>query len=116
MAEKRWKKSGIALVKKSIDNVLFLAHEFLAFFEAVGFTLDVDNGTVVKDAVEDSGGDGDVGKDLVPLGESFVRGEDGRGLFIASGNELKEKIGSLDIHGKVADLINDEHPVLGENL
>ena len=69
-----------------------------------------------KRQVEDSGGDGDIGKDLVPLGECFVGGKDGRGLFIASGNELKEKIGSLDIHGKVADLINDEHPVLGENL
>ena len=55
---------------------------------------------MVKDAVEDSGGDGDVSKDLVPLGECFVRGEDGRGLFIASGNELKEEIGSLNIHGR----------------
>ena len=104
------------MLKKGIDNLLFLSHEFLAFFEAAGFTLNVDNGTVVKGAVENSGGDGDVRKDLVLLGECFVRGEDGRGLFIASGNELKEKIGSLDIHGKVADLINDEHPVLGENL
>ena len=59
----------------------------------------------MQDAVEDSGGDGDVSKDLVPLGECFVRGEDGRGLFIASGNELKEEIGSLNIHGKVTDLV-----------
>ena len=81
-AEERCKGSGIALLKKGIDNLLFLSHEFFAFFEAVGFTFDVDNGTVVKDAVEDSGGDGDVSKDLVPLGECFVRGEDGRGLFI----------------------------------
>ena len=58
-----------------VDDLLFLAHEFLGFFEAIGFTLDVDNGTVVKDTDEDSGGDGDVSKDLVPLGECFVRGE-----------------------------------------
>lgn len=62
------------------------------FFEAVGLALDVDNGTVVKDAVEDSEGDGDVGKDLVPLGEGFVGGKDGRSLFITFGNELKEKV------------------------
>ena len=104
------------MLKKGIDNLLFLSHEFLAFFEAAGFTLNVDNGTVVKGAVENSGGDGDVRKDLVLLGECFVRGEDGRGLFIASGNELKEKIGSLNIHGKVADLVNDEHPVLGKDF
>lgn len=80
------------MLKKGIDNLLFLSHEFLAFFEAAGFTLNVDNGTVVKGAVENSGGDGDVRKDLVLLGECFVRGEDGRGLFIASGNELKKRL------------------------
>ena len=57
------------MLKKGIDNLLFLSHEFLAFFEAAGFTLNVDNGTVVKGAVENSGGDGDVRKDLVLLGE-----------------------------------------------
>ena len=46
----------------------------------------------------------------------FVGGKDGRGLFIASGNELEEKVGSLDIHRKVADLVNDEHPVLGQDF
>lgn len=40
------------MLKKGIDNLLFLSHEFLAFFEAAGFTLNVDNGTVVKGAVE----------------------------------------------------------------
>ena len=50
------------------------------------------------------------------MGGCFVRGEDGRGFFIASGNELKEEIGSLNIHGKGADLINDEHPVLGKDF
>ena len=45
--------------EKMVDDLLFLAHEFLEFFEAIGFTLDVDNGTVVKDAAEDSRGDGD---------------------------------------------------------
>ena len=51
----------------------------------------------MQDTVEDSGGDGDIGKDLVPLGECFVGSEDGRGLFIASGNELKEKIEALAV-------------------
>ena len=70
----------------------------------------------MKDTVEDSGCNGDVGKDLVPLGEGFVGGKDGRGLFITSGNELKEQVGPLDIHGKVTDLVNDEHPVLGKDI
>ena len=37
---------------------------------------DVNNGTVVKNAVKDSRGDCDVGKDVVPLRESFVGGKD----------------------------------------
>ena len=71
-AEKRCKKSGIALVKKSVDNLLLLAHEFLALLQTIGFALNIDDRTVMQDTVEDSGGDGDIGKDLVPLGESFV--------------------------------------------
>ena len=54
--------------------MLFLAHKFFAFFQAVRFTFDVDDGAVMQNAVQDSGGDGDVGKDLVPLGEGLVRG------------------------------------------
>lgn len=96
--------------------MLLLAHKFLAFFQAVRLTLDIDNGAVMQDTVQDGGGDGDVGKDLVPLGEGFVGGKDGRRFFIPSGNQLEEQVCALDVHGEVADLVDDEHPVLGENL
>ena len=52
--------------------MLFLTHKFLAFFQTVGLALDVNDSAVMQDAVQDGGGDGDVGKDLVPLGESLV--------------------------------------------
>ena len=39
---------------------------FLAFFEAVRLAFDVNNGAVMQDTIQDSGGNGDVGKDLVP--------------------------------------------------
>ena len=51
------------MVKKSVDEMLFLAHKFLALLQAIGFTLDVDDGAVVQDAIQDCGCDGDVGKD-----------------------------------------------------
>lgn len=95
--------------------MLLQAHEYHAFFQAEGQDLDVNNGTVVKETVGYSGCNGDVGKDHVALGEGFVGGKDGRSLFITSGNELKEKAGPLDIHGKVTDLVNDEHPELGKD-
>ena len=65
-------KSNLSLFEKGIDNLLLLPHKFLSLLEAIGLALDVDNGTMVKNAVENRGGDGDVCKDLVPLGEGLV--------------------------------------------
>ena len=96
--------------------MLFLTHKFLAFFQTVRLALDVNDSAVMQDAVQDGGGDGDIGKDLVPLGESLVGGKNGGRFLIPSGNELEEQVCPLDVHGEVADLVDDEHPVLGENL
>ncbi len=52
------------MIKKGIDDPLLLAHKFLALFEPVGFALDVHDGAVVQDAVENGGGNGNVGKTL----------------------------------------------------
>ena len=102
--------------KKSVDDLLFLAHEFLTFFQTVRLALDVDHGAVVQDAIQDGGGNGDVGKDLIPLGESLVGGKNGGRLFVPSGNQLEEQVCALDIHGEIANLVNDEQPVLGQDF
>ena len=96
--------------------MLFLAHKFFAFFQAVRLTLDVDNGAVKQYPIQDGGGDGDVGKDLIPLGEGLVGGEDGGRFLIPFGNELEKQVCALDIHREIADFVDDEHPVLGQNL
>ena len=57
--------------KKSVDDLLFPAHEFLALFQTVRLALDVDHGAVMQNAIQDGGSNGDVGKDLVPLGEGL---------------------------------------------
>ncbi len=46
--------------------------------------------SMMQGAVQDGGGNGDVGKDLVPLREGLVGGKDGRRFFIPSGNKLEE--------------------------
>ena len=96
--------------------MLFLAHKFFALLQAVRLALDVDHGAVVQNAIQDGGGNGDVCKDLVPLGEGLVRGKNGGCFLIPSGNELEEQVCTLDVHREIADLVNDEHPVLGQNL
>ena len=96
--------------------MLFLTHKFLALFEAIGFALDVDHRTVMQDAVQDRGGNGDVGEDLVPLRKGLVGGKNRGGFLIAPGDELEEQVRALDIHGKIADFVDDEHSVLGQHL
>ena len=109
-------KLGVSLLKKSVHNLLLLAHKFLAFFEAVRLAFDVNNGAVMQDTIQDGGGDGDVGKDLVPLEEGLIGGEDRGGLLIPPGNQLEEQICPLNIHGEIADLVDDQHPVFGQHF
>ena len=104
------------LLKESIDNLLPLSHKLLAFLETVGFALDVDDGAVMQDEVKDSGDDGDIRKDLVPLVEDFVGSKNGGGLLTLLGNELKEEIGTLNVYGEIADFVNDEDLIPDEDF
>ena len=107
-------KLSVSLLKKSVHDLLLLAHKFLAFFEAVRLALDVNNGAVMQDTVQDGGGNSDIGKDLVPLGEGLIGSEDGGGLLIASGNQLEKQISALNVHREIADFVDNQHPVLSQ--
>ena len=102
--------------KKRVNDLLLLAHKFLSLFEAVRFALDINDGAVMQNAIQDSGGNRNIGKDLVPLGEGLIGSEDGGGLLIAPGNQLEEKVGALDVHREIANLVNDQHLVSGEDF
>lgn len=80
------------MLKKSVYDLLFLAHKFLAFLQAVGLALDIDHGVVMQDAIQNGRGNGDIGKDLVPLGEGLAGGKDSGCFLVPSGNELKEQV------------------------
>ena len=109
-------KLSVTLLKKRVNDLLFLAHKFFAFLEAVRFALDINDGAVMQDAIQDSGGNGDVSKNLVPLGEGFIGSEDGGGLLIAPGNQLEEQICALNVHRKIADFIDNQHSVFGQHF
>ena len=102
------------MLKKSVHDLLLLAHKFLTFLEAIRFALDVNDGAVMQNPVQDNGSNGDVGKDFVPLGEGLIGSEDGGGLLIAPGNQLEEEVSPLNVHREVSNLINNEHFVLGQ--
>ena len=90
-------KLSVSLLKKSVHNLLLLAHKFLAFLETVRLAFDVDHSAVMQDTIQDGGGNGDVGKDLVPLGKGFIGSENGGGLLIPSGNQLEKQICALNV-------------------
>jgi len=48
------------LLKKSVHDLLFLAHKFLALLQAVRLALDVNDSAVMQYTIQDGGGDGDV--------------------------------------------------------
>lgn len=50
------------------------------------------------------------------FGEGLVESEYGGGFLRSSGDQLEEQICALNIYGKIADLANYEHPVLGKDL
>lgn len=63
-------KSSDSLLKRKVDNLQFLAHEFFLFLEKVRLALDIDDGAVMQNAIQDGGGN--TGKGLVSLGEGLI--------------------------------------------
>ena len=102
--------------KKSVYDLLFLAHKFLAFFQAIRLALYGDHGAVMQYPIQDGGGNGDVDKDLVPLGEGLVGCKDSGRFLVLPGNELKEEVCTLNVHEKVTNFIDNKQPVLGQDL
>ena len=83
----------------------------LAFVtQAVGVAFDVDDGGAVKEAVEHGAGHGGViTKDLSPITEGFVAGEDDGGLvLVALTDHLEQEAGLHVIELEIADFIDDE--------
>ena len=109
-------KLSVSLFKKSVHDLLLLAHKFLSLLEPVRLTFDVDHSAVMQDTVQDGGGNGDVSKNLVPLGEGLIGSEDGGGLLIPPGNQLEEQIRALDVHREISNFIDDKHLVPGEDF
>jgi len=63
---------------------------------------------MMQDPVKDGGGDDRIAKDLIPLAEASVGGQDQCPPFIASGYELEEQMRSMAIDGDIADFVNDQ--------
>ena len=104
------------MLKKRIDDPLLLVDKFLAFFQIVRLALHVDGGALVQNIIQNGQGDGDIGKDLVPLGKGLVGDKDNGGLLIPPSNQLKDQVCALNVHRKTAGLVDNKHLVLNQSL
>ena len=63
---------------------------------------------MMQETVENGGRHDIIGKDLAPLFERFVRGNDDRALLVALRDKLEEELGCLFGEGEIAQLVNDQ--------
>lgn len=77
---------------------------------------DVDDVTVVQQAIDERGGHDLVAQDLAPLLEPFVGCEDSGRSLIAPVDELEEEHGTGLADRQVADLVDDQERGIGEDL
>ena len=71
-------------------------------------TFDLDDHGVVKEPVEERGGDNRIAEDVTPFGKATIGGEDHRALFVTGVDELKEQVAAARCDGQVADLVDDK--------
>src|SRR5437588_5005395 len=74
---------------------------------AVAAAPDVEDAGVADETVDDGGGHDLVGKDLAPVGEAAVAGEDDGALLVATADDLEDPVGRGLVQGQVAELIDD---------
>jgi len=81
-------------------------------FETIAVAPDVDDPGVMQEPVEDGRSDDGIAKELLPVAEAFVRGDDRRALLVAVRDELEEQIGLAALDGQVAGLVDDDQAAL----
>ena len=76
---------------------------------AVAVAIDLEDGGVVKESVEDRGGDGGVFEDLAPARDPPVGGQDDAAVFVAAADDLEEMRGGFAGHREISELVDHEN-------
>src|SRR6266545_7488304 len=80
----------------------------------VALALDVHDGRVVQQPVQDRRGHDLVGEDSSPVREPSVGRQHDRSSLVAAGDHLEDPVGGGLIHRQVAELVDDQHARTGE--
>ena len=76
--------------------------------EAIAGALDLDDDGMVKQAVEQRGGDDGAAKDIAPFGKAAVRGQNHGAALVAGIDQLKEQVTASGDDRQIADFIDDQ--------
>ena len=71
---------------------------------------------MMQNPVQNGGSNGDISKYLIPLGKGLIRGKDCGCLLIPPCDELEKQVSPLNVHRQISDLIDNKHPVLGQDF
>ena len=75
---------------------------------AIAGSLDLDDHSVVKEAVQQGRRHHRIAKDLAPFGKAAVGCEDHGALFVSGVDELEEQVAAARRDRELSDLVNDE--------
>jgi hypothetical protein len=78
------------------------------FLEPVGLPADRDDGAVMQEPIEDSGGDDGVAEDFSPIADGPVGCDEDGALLIAAGDELEEEMRSVWVERQIAQFVDDQ--------
>ena len=76
--------------------------------EPEAVALDDHGVAVVEEPVEHGGGDHLVAKNVAPLGDHLIGGDEHAASLVTAGDELEEEIRGLLLEGQVAELVDDQ--------
>jgi hypothetical protein len=76
--------------------------------QPVAGSFDLDDDGVVKQPIEQRGGDNGIAEDLAPFGEATVGSENHSAALVASIDELEEQIAATRDDRQVSDLVDDQ--------
>ena len=82
--------------------------------QAIAGALDMHDDGVVKQPVQQGGGDHGIAKNIAPFGKAAIGRQYHRALLVASVDELEEQVASASADGEIADLIDDQQRAAAE--
>ena len=82
--------------------------------KAIAGALDLDDLSVMQQAIEQGCGDNLVAEDVAPFAEAAVGGEDHGAALVTCVDELEEQVGTAGGDRQIADLVDDQESVAGD--